>query len=256
MPMPGTSHRGPHFAAWALAALLVAPLAQAADGVDIRAVTGLPRAGIADAQAVAWRNIGIVAASDWLDAEVKFASCLPATTAALTPADRSGSACATSVGASAGGNRGHEFALTFKVPQWSEGAPIVDLALRSWRAPARFATPGEPRDGTVAEFVVTQPLGSVDAYLGYSTPVTQAQDASRWRSAFAGLTWYAARGTRLDLVLDRGVETSTAAIDHTLTLRLAHATAARGTRIAAWTTRALDDRSDPWQVGAGFDITF
>ena len=254
--MMGTSHRGPPFAAWALAALLVAPLAEAADIVDVRAVTGLPRAGIVDGQAIAWRNVGIVAESDWLDAEVKFASCLPAATASLTPSDRSGSACAASAGAFASGNRGHELALTFKVPRWSEGAPLVDLALRSWRAPSRVATPGERRDGTVAELVVTQPLGTIDTYLGYSTPVTQADAATRWRSAFAGVTWYAARGTRLDLVADRGVETSTAAIDRTLTLRLVHATAARSTRVAAWTTRALDDRTDPWQIGAGLDITF
>ena len=74
--MMGTSRRELPFAAWALAALLVAPLA-AADSVDIRAVAGLPRAGLVDGQAMAWRNVGIVAESDWLDAEVKFASCLP-----------------------------------------------------------------------------------------------------------------------------------------------------------------------------------
>lgn len=254
--MMGNSHREPPFAAWALAALLLAPLAEAADSVDIRAVAGLPRAGIVDGRAIAWRNVGIVAESDWLDAEVKFASCLPGTTASLTPSDRSGSDCAVSTGALATGNRGHELALTFKVPRWSEGAPLVDLALRSWRAPSRVAAPGERRDGTVAELVVTQPLGTIDMYAGYSTPVTQADTATHWRSAFAGVTWYAARGTRLDLVADRGVETSTALIDRTLTLRLVHATAARSTRVAAWTTRALDDRTDPWQIGAGFDITF
>ena len=146
--------------------------------------------------------------------------------------------------------------MTFKVPRWSEGAPLVDLALRSWRVPSRVATPGERRDGAAAELVVTQPLGSVDTFAGYSTPLTQAQDASRWRSAFAGVTWYAARGTRLELIADRSVETSTATIDRTLTLRLVHATAARGTRIAAWTTRALDDRGVPWQIGAGLETTF
>lgn len=252
----GYSLRGHPVAAWALAALLVAPPGGAADSVDIRAVTGLPHAGIADGQAVAWRNVGIVAESDWLDAEVKFASCLPAATAALTPADRPDVVCAVAAGAFASGNGGHELALTLKVPRWSEGAPLVDLALRSWHAPSRVASPGERRGGTIAELVVTQSLGAVDTYLGYSAPVMPAQDASRWRTTFAGVTWYATRDTRLDLVLERGMETSTAAIDRTLTLRLAHATAARGTRIATWTTRALDDRSDPWQVGAGFEIRF
>ncbi len=251
----GNSHRRLVFAAWALVTLLVVPLA-AADVIDVRVVAGLPRAGIVDGQAIAWRNVGVAAESDWLDAELNFASCLPAATASLAQADGSGSACAASAGASAGGNRGHELALTFKIPRWSEGAPLVDLALRSWRAPSRAATPGERRDGTVAELVVTQPLGTIDAYLGYSTPVTQAQDANHWRAAFAGVTWFAARGTRIDFIADHGVQTATAAIDRTLTLRLVHATAARGARVAAWTTRALDDRTDPWQVGAGFDIKF
>ena len=254
--MMDISHRGPPVAAWMLAAVLTAPAAQASDIVDFRAVSGLPRAGIVDGQPIAWRNVGVRVESDWLDAEVKFGSCLPAATMALTPTDRSGSACAASAGAIANGNLGHELALTFKVPTWSEGAPLIDLGLRSWRMPSRVATPGERRDGTLAELVVTQLLGTVDTYLGYSTPVMQADAASHWRSTFAGVTWYAAPGTRIDLVADRGVQTSTATIDRTITLRLVHATPARGTRVAAWTTHAFDDRTDPWQVGAGFDIVF
>ena len=62
-------HQRP-FAAWGLAALLVAPVSAATDIVDVRAVAGLPRAGLANGQAIAWRNVGIVAASDLLDAEV------------------------------------------------------------------------------------------------------------------------------------------------------------------------------------------
>jgi hypothetical protein len=254
--MIGTLNLERPFAAWVLAALLVAPLSEAMDLIAIRAVAGLPRAGLADGQAIAWRNVGIVAESDLLDAEVKIASCLPATSAPLTPSDRSGSACAASAGEFANGNLGHQFALTFKMPRWSEGAPLVDLALRSWRAPSRVGTPGEQRDGSVAELVVTQPLGAVDTFIGFSTPVTLANVASRWRSAFAGVTWYAAQGTRLEFVADRGEEAATARIDRTITLRFVHAVAGRNTRVSAWTTRALDDRTNAWQVGAGFDIAF
>lgn len=254
--MIGMLHREHPFAAWALAALLVAPLSEAAELVAIRAVTGLPRVSVADGQALAWRNVGIVAESDLLDAEVTIASCLPGTTATFTPSDRSGSACAASAGAFATENLGHQFALTFKVPRWSEGAPFVDLALRSWRAPSRVGTTGEWRDGSAAELVVTQPLGAVDTFIGFSTPVTLANDASRWRSVFAGVTWYAAQGTRLELVADRGEEASTATIDRTITLRIVHAVAARNSRVAAWTTRALDDRTDAWRIGAGFEIAF
>ena len=249
-------HRQRPFAAWVLAALLAAPAAGATDIVDVRAVAGLPRVGLVDGRAVAWRNIGIVAESDLLDAEVRIASCLPPGSAPLTPADRSDSGCGAAIGAFADGNLGHEFALTFKVPRWSEGAPLVDLALRSWRAPSRVGTPGERSDGSVAELVVTQPLRAVDAFVGLSTPVTLANTASRWRSAFAGVTWYAAQGTRLEFVADRGEETATARIDRTITLRIVHAVAARNVRVAAWTTRALDDRTDAWQVGAGLEISF
>ena len=98
MPTMGNLHPWP-FAAWVLATLLVVPPAQAADSIDLRAVAGLPRAGIIDGQAVAWRNVGVVAESDWLAAEVKFASCLPGTAESMTPSNRSGSACAGSAGA-------------------------------------------------------------------------------------------------------------------------------------------------------------
>jgi len=256
MPMIGAMNRQRPFAAWVLAALLVAPVSAASDLVAIRAVAGLPRAGLADGQAIAWRNVGIVAESEWLDAEVKIASCLPTIPTPTTPVDRPGSACAAAAGGLASGDLGQQFALTFKVPRWSEGAPLVDLALRSWRAPSRVGTPGERSDGSVAELVVTQPLRAVDAFVGLSTPVTLANTASRWRSAFAGVTWYAAQGTRLEFVADRGEETATARIDRTITLRIVHAVAARNVRVAAWTTRALDDRTDAWQVGAGLEISF
>jgi len=39
-------------------------------------------------------------------------------------------------------------------------------------------------------------------------------------------------------------------------LRFAHAVVERNTRVAAWATHALDDRTNAWQVGAGFDIAF
>jgi hypothetical protein len=256
MPMMGAMNHPRPFAAWALAALLVAPVAVATDIVDIRAVAGLPRTGLADGQAIAWRNVGIVAESDLLDAEVKIANCLATSSAPLTPSDRSGSPCAASTDAFANGNLGYQFAVTFKVPRWSKGAPLVDLALRSWRASPRVGTSGERRDGSIAELVVTQPLGVVDTFIGFSTPITLANGGSRWRSAFAGLTWYAAQGTRLEFVADRGEEAATARIDRTITLRIVHAVPARNARVAAWTTRALDDRNDAWQVGAGFEFAF
>jgi len=249
------NHKRP-FAAWGLAALLVSPMSVATDIVDIRAVVGLPRAGFVDGQATAWRNVGIAAESDLLDAEVKIASCLPATSTQLTPADLSGSACSASVGPFVTGNIGHQLALTFKMPRWSESAPLVNLALRSWGAPSRVGTTGERRGGSAAELVVTQRQGVVDSFIGFSMPIMPAHAASGWRSAFAGVTWYGAQGSRLELVADRAAEAATAAIDRTITLRFVHTAAGRNTRVSAWTTRALDDRTNTLQVGAGFDIVF
>ena len=129
----------------------------------------------------------------------------------------------------------------------SEGAPLVDLALRGWRTSPRVGTPGARSGGSVAELVVTQPLGAIDTFIGYSTPVALGNAASGWRSTFAGVTWYVAQGTRLEFVADRGAAAATAGIDRTMTLRIVHAVPARNARVAAWTTRALDDRVDGWQ---------
>ena len=244
------------FPAWVLAALLAAPAAEATDVVVVRAVADLPRAELHGGQVTAWRNVGIVAESDLLDAEVKIASCVPAPSAPRTSSNPSGSTCATPDGESANGDLGQQFAVTFKVPRWSEDAPLFDLSLRSWRGSLRVGTSDPRRDGSVAELVATQPLGAVDAFVGYSTPVALGNAASGWRSAFAGVTWYVAQRTRLEFVADRGQSASTAALDRTLTLRIVHAMPARNARFAAWTTRALDDRADGWQVGAGFEIAF
>ena len=244
------------FAAWVLAALLIAPASEAADIVAFRAVTGLPRAGLGEGQITAWRNVGVVAESDLLDAEVKIASCIPTPSVPRTSSDPSGSACAIPGDEFANGYLNQQFAVTFKVPRWSEGAPLVDLSLRSWRGPSHVGTPDARRNGSVAELVATQPFGSVDTFVGYSTPVALGNSASGWRSAFAGVTWYMEQGTRLEFVADRSQSASTAAIDRTLTLRIVHAMPARNARFAAWTTRALDDRVDTWQVGAGFEIAF
>ncbi len=243
------------FVAWVLAALLFAPLA-AAETVDLRAVAGLPRAGLSGGRAIAWRNVGVVAESEWLDAELTVATCLPMTTAPLTPSDPPGSACAGPVDGFAPASPGHGFAFAFKVPRWSGDAPLVDLALRGWRAPPGGGTAGERGDGAVAELVVTQPLGSVDTFVGISTQAMRAGAGARGRAAFAGVTWQAAPATRLEFVAERGEEAASVGIDRTITLRILHAVPARGARAAAWATRALDDRVDAWRVGAGIEIAY
>lgn len=245
MPMIGAMNQKRPFAAWVLAALLAVPASAAAEIVNFRAVADLPRAIPGDSLPNAWRNVRIVAESDLLDAEMEIAGCLPATSASRMAFD---SGCATPAGVSADGNPGQRFALTFKVPRLGNGAPLVEMALRNWRTSSRA--------GLAGELVVTQPLGAVDAFIGYSTPFTRMDASGGWRSAFAGATWYVAQATRLEFVADRGESVSTARIDRTMTLRVVHATPSRDARFTAWTTRALDDPRDAWQVGIGVEVAF
>jgi hypothetical protein len=224
--------------------------------VDVRAVADLPRAGFAGGQPVAWRSTGVVVSGEFVDAEVMTASCLPGG-AAPSPADRTGSACSAPAGAWSGDNLGHQFALTLKVPRWIDGGPIVDVTVESRHAVPRAGTAGGTADGASALLAATQPIGAVDAIAGLSMPLplASAGGASRWQSVFVGATWYAAPGMRVEFVADRGMEVASARVDRTLTLKLVHAPG-RGARIAAWVTRALDDRSSAVQAGAGIEFAF
>ena len=242
-------------AAWALGAALFAPRADAAEGLTLRATTSLPRADIADGRAVGWRNVGVAAESEWIDADVKFASCLPAAEPRALEPDRSGCAVAPAATA-AGGVPVHQIALTFKAPRSIESAPLIDLTLRQWRATAGSRAAGERNGGTVAELVVTQEMGGdFDTYVGYSVPVFSTNGPTRLRPSFGGVIWHWRPGARLELIADRGTGASTA-IDRSVTLRFAAATSARNTRFAAWTTRSLDERTDAWRMGAGLEVTF
>jgi hypothetical protein len=197
-----------------------------------------------------------VAESQFVDAEVGVASCLPSPSTPVTVSDRVGTACNASVDDFADSGLSHQFAMTLKLPRWRDGFPFVDLTLRGWRGAPISDTRGEHQDGSGAELVVTQTLGAVDALLGYSTPVSLVRRTGGWRSTFAGLTWYAARGTRLEVVADRAQDVTTATIDRTITLRLLHGTSDRSGRVTAWAIRALDDRATAWQFGAGFEVAF
>ena len=139
------------------------------------------------------------------------------------------------------------------MPRWREGAPLVDLALRGGRALSPAGAAGERSEGSTGELTVTQPLGALDAFAGFSTPVRLTHAGGRSRSAFAGVTWYATPRTRLEFAAERAVDQVPATIDRTLTLRILHATPGKF-RVAAWTTRALDDPASPWRVGAGCEF--
>jgi len=239
-----------------MAAALFAPLSPAADLVDVRAFAGLPRAGIVAGRALAWRNIGVVAESDLVDAEVRVATCARSPAPMAWSTDGSNSSCPDAAGIATPGELGHQYGLTFKLPRWHGQAPFIDLALRSWRTPLRDPAARDSGAGSSAVLVVTQPLRSFDAIFGYSMPMTSFAGDGIWRSAFAGLAWHAAPATTFELIADRGVERTTGALDRSLTLRIAHATPARAGRVSAWATRAVDDPTDAWRVGVGLEVFF
>ena len=230
--------------------------ARAGDGVVVRAVADLPRAGFAGGQPVAWRNPRVIVTGEFVDAELMTAHCLPGG-GAPSPADRAGSACSVVAGASSGDNIGHQFALTLKVPRWIDGGPIVDLTVESRHASLRPGNADGSGDGASAHLAATQPVGVGDVGAGVSMPLplASAGGASGWQSSYAGATWRAAEGMRISLIADRGVEVASARVDRTLTLKIVHA-GARGVRIAAWATRALDDPGNARQVGAGVAYAF
>lgn len=241
----------------AMAAVLFAPPSPAADLVDVRAFAGLPRAGITAGRAIAWRNISVVAQSDLLDAEVRVTTCAWSLAAASWRADALDTSCTDAAGATPMGGLGHQYGLTFKIPRWHDEAPFVDIAVRSWQSALRDTAARDARAGSTAVLVMTQPLGSFDAILGYSMPLTSSsQGDGIWRSTFAGLAWHTGPATTLEITADRGIETTTGALDRSLTLRIAHATPARAARLSAWATRAVDDPVDAWRIGVGFEVFF
>ena len=242
------------FALLVIAAALITPPSMASELIALRPLAGLPNIGISDGQEVAWRRVGIVAESELIDVQATISTrlaSLPGTPLALGV----NSACAEAACETAGTELGRHLGLTFKIPRWHPEAPLIDVVLRRWTAQSTLAPDGEPSTGTAAGLEFTQPAGPLDALLGFSTPI-RAGNESRWTSGFAGLAWHAGRGTTFEFVVERSVEARSGVVDRMLTMRIFHAMPSRGTRLVAWTTRSLDNRSDALRAGAGIDLSF
>lgn len=235
----------------ATAAALFASRSPAADIVDVSARAGLPRASVVDGRAVAWRNVSVLAESDLFDVEARVASCLPSVSADFTG---KASGCATATPLDTRGGLGHMFALTYKVPRWHAGAPLVDATLRTWRAPLPNNATGARDRGTGGTLLITQPLGPLDAIAGYALPLERVRAAGSWRTTFAGVAWRARSGISVELLTDRDEEVASGTIERTLTLRIARAAAASDLRFSAWAARALDNPSDRWRAGVGLEL--
>jgi hypothetical protein len=231
-------------------AALSTPPSHAADALAVRSVAGPPQLSLADGRADAWRNVGVVAEIDLVEVEAKLAARIPFAGPALTGIASAGGEGRPDAEATAG----REVKATLRLPRWSADAPLVDLTLRRWRLPMRAADATEGSSGSTAEVGVTHPLGSVDMFYGYTLPFASRNAEGSWRSFFAGVSWYAARRTTIELVADRGSNAATGLVDRTVTLRVRYATG--GARVSAWAMRAFDDRTQALRAGVGVDYAF
>jgi hypothetical protein len=241
-----------------LAAALLAPPPALGAAIDVRAVAGLPRISSgANGQVIAWRNIGVRAESEWIDAEVRVPTCLAVTPRPRGRDDDSTVSCGGTDDRSSwftGGD--HQTSITFKVPRRDDRLPWVDLSVRQWRSTLIDGSEATRKDGTAGTVVLTQPLAAIDAIAGYEVPLKSSADSGRWRTLFIGLAWRSAVGVAVEIVGERGVERASGAIDRALTLRLAHRFDATGARIAAWSTRSFDDPQNAWRLGLGVEFPF
>lgn len=238
-------------------ALALAAPPSPADTLDLRAVSGLPEASPGAGRGFAWRKVGVVAESDYLDVDARVVRCVDSAATTATPSGLPGSTCAGVSSSDASGSLGNQYGLTFKLPQLYEGGPWIDATFRSWRGAAyRSATVDNPSTGSSVGLTVSQQVGSFEAIAGHTLPVAHVRAEGVWRASFAGVVWRPVRGTAFEFMADRGLETATGTIDRTLTLKMWQTLPARGLRFGLWGTRALDDPAERLRVGAGLEASF
>lgn len=240
-----------------LTAALLAASPAGAESIDFRVTAGLPRAGIADGRALAWRNVRLVAQADWVDVEIKTPGCILSNPGSGHPGTDPGSAgCLDGSVDFASAGAGSQYAITFKVPQWQANSPLLDIAFRRMQAVARADDASLRTQGVSAEIVLTQPVGQFDLLAGLVLPVASGRFTAGGRGAFAGVAWQLARGTSLEFIAEAGEQPGTPVLDRALTVRFTHALRAKGLRVAAWTTHTQNDGFDPWRAGVGVEYTY
>lgn len=241
----------------ALTATMLAVSSADASPVDFRVTVGLPRVSNVDGSARAWRQVGLVAETDWADVEVKVPACVMVNPGSGRPGPSPGPAgCVdpnVDVATVAGG---YQYAVTFKLPQWNANGPLVDVALRQMQAASQVEDVSLRIPGLGADITLTQPVGNVDLLSGLLLPVTSGNLTAGGRSAFAGIAWQLAPGTSLTFIVDASEQAWTGARDRALTVRFIHLSRAKSVRLAAWATRAEGDGFGPWRAGLGLEYTY
>ena len=241
------------FAFVVAAAALNAPPCEASELLDARPWVGLPSVAVGDRQAVAWRRVGGFVESDLIDVEATISTRIASDQGAAFALDMHPGCTDACNDRTA---LGHDIGLTLKIPRWHAGAPFIDVGFRRWSMDPLLTSDGERATGTTAKVAFAQPVGSMDALFGFSTPVGFSGSQSAWTSAYAGLAWHAGPGTRWEFIADRSVQSSSGLVDRTISVRLVHAAPSRNVRFGAWTTRSLDNHSDSTRLGAGIDYSF
>lgn len=241
----------------ALTATLLAVSSADASPVDFRATVGLPRVSGVDGSARAWRQVGLVAETDWADFEIKVPSCILANPGSGRSGPNPGSAgCLDANVDVATAAVGYQYAVTFKVPQWNASGPLLDIAFRQLQSASRGEDMSLRARGLGAEITLTQPISNIDLLAGFLLPVAPGKFTEGGRGAFVGIAWQLARGSSLELLADAGEQTWTGLRDRSLTVRFTHSWRAKDLRLAAWATRTQGDGIGPWRAGVGLEYSY
>ena len=230
-----------------------------AEAVDLEAFAGVPRVSAAvDGSVMSWRTLGMRVATDWLDVEVSAPTCLGvAVPAAPIDADRVGPRGGASAGGAYAPMAGaHRASLTLKLPRPSAELPFVDVTIQRWRSLAVDRSDSAAASGATWSVVATQPVGSVDATIGYELPMAGSRPFDRWRTVFTRVSWHPAPGIAAEIGAERSVEHDSAAIDRALVVRFARRVEAGGARIAASGVRSFDDASRGWRFNVALEIPY
>lgn len=228
---------------WAVACLAASePLRAAPTEMDVS--LGQPRMTFTSTGPELTRAMFVSADSALLHAEVSSLYCeeLPG---AYTGSTSAGCNRASLAAHTPGGASAQSATLTLKLPRVYEGAPYLDLSLRSWRAGSMLQ--GTTR-GTELDAEVTQAFGRLELTAGMSRPISH-EISAQWQSTWFGVSMRFAPRVQLRLLADTSREASSGARDTRYSM-VATRIISTNLRANVYVTRSLDDAVRPWTLGS------
>lgn len=221
------------------------PATAGAEPLELRASAGLPRAGLLAGNAIGWRSVTIRAENDDFSFEAVGRTCVDVP-APSTPARTASVADACNLELAPALRRPLRFAAVWKAPALPGIGTYADVSLRTMRVAERDEA--DPRTRLGFDVSVVQPLGSLDALAGVSTPLGSAARPA----AYAGVALPIAARGQLEVVADVARLEASGALDRTVSARFRYAQP-RGPRLTAGLTRLLDDPHSAWRADVGID---